>query len=225
MRSFSAIWQERHPERVAVKIAYDNALAHKIEAGADMFLMPSRYEPCGLNQIYSLRYGTVPIVRATGGLDDTIDAFDPELGPTPGRGTGFKFEEYTGEALLGAVRQALAVFEDKAAWRRLQINGMAKDFSWNASAAEYGRLYEVARKTRIRRGADHLIEGVRTPATGFEGRDGTAKGPKHMADTVASVTDNNVSGRGDRRQQFAAGHGGFLGGVVPSVPHAGAHGG
>ena len=145
--------QERHPERVAVKIAYDNTLAHRIEAGADMFLMPSRYEPCGLNQIYSLRYGTVPIVRATGGLDDTIDAFDPEAGPAPGRGTGFKFEEYTGEALLGAVRQALAVFEDKAAWRRLQINGMAKDFSWNASAAEYGRLYEVARKTRIRRGA------------------------------------------------------------------------
>jgi starch synthase len=145
--------EERHPERVAVKIAYDNPLAHKIEAGADMFLMPSRYEPCGLNQIYSLRYGTVPIVRATGGLDDTIEAFDPEAGPAPGRGTGFKFQEYTGEALLESVRQALTMFEDKAAWRRLQINGMAKDFSWNASAAEYGRLYEVARKTRIRRGA------------------------------------------------------------------------
>ena len=92
-----------------MKIAYDNALAHKIEAGADMFLMPSRYEPCGLNQIYSLKYGTVPVVRATGGLDDTIEAFDPETG----RGTGFKFQAYDGAALLGAIRQALAIFRNE----------------------------------------------------------------------------------------------------------------
>ncbi len=84
---------EKYPERVGVKIGYDNSLAHKIEAGADMFLMPSRYEPCGLNQIYSLRYGTVPVVRATGGLDDTIQNFVPKTQ----QGTGFKFEEYTGE--------------------------------------------------------------------------------------------------------------------------------
>jgi starch synthase len=135
----------RFPKKLAVKIAYDNTLAHKIEAGADMFLMPSRYEPCGLNQIYSLRYGTVPVVRATGGLDDTIEAFDP----AGTRGTGFKFQEYTGAALLGAVREALAVYADAPAWRRLQINGMAKDFSWQASAAEYARLYEDARKARI----------------------------------------------------------------------------
>jgi starch synthase len=138
-----------YPEKLAVKIAYDNPLAHKIEAGADMFLMPSRYEPCGLNQIYSLRYGTVPVVRATGGLDDTIEPFDIQTG----NGTGFKFREYTGEALLGAVRQALAVFRDKESWRRLQINGMAKDFSWGASAAEYAGLYETARKGRILSGA------------------------------------------------------------------------
>jgi starch synthase len=137
---------ERLPEKLAVKVAYDNTLAHKIEAGADMFLMPSRYEPCGLNQIYSLRYGTVPVVRATGGLDDTIEPFDP----VNGRGTGFKFSEYTGPALLAALREALATYADKAAWRRLQANGMAKDFSWNASALEYGRLYDVARKARIR---------------------------------------------------------------------------
>ena len=136
-----------HPEKMAVKIAYDNTLAHKIEAGADMFLMPSRYEPCGLNQIYSLRYGTVPVVRATGGLDDTIEPFDKRSG----RGTGFKFGDYTGEALLAAVREALAVYRDQASWRRLQSNGMAKDFSWNASAAEYARLYEMARETRIRK--------------------------------------------------------------------------
>ena len=137
------------PERLSVKIAYDNALAHKIEAGADIFLMPSRYEPCGLNQIYSLRYGTVPLVRATGGLDDTIEPFDRATG----LGTGFKFSEYTGQALLGALQEALAAFADKAAWRRLQTNGMAKDFSWNASALEYGRLYDLARRGRIRSAA------------------------------------------------------------------------
>ena len=140
---------EQFPKRLAVKIAYDNTLAHKIEAGADMFLMPSRYEPCGLNQIYSLRYGTVPVVRATGGLDDTIEPFDP----VSGRGTGFKFSEYTGPALLAAVRESLAAYADKRAWPRLQTNGMAKDFSWNASALEYARLYDVARKGRIRTAA------------------------------------------------------------------------
>ena len=129
-----------------MKIAYDNPLAHKIEAGADLFLMPSRYEPCGLNQIYSLRYGTVPVVRATGGLDDTIEAYDARSG----QGTGFKFQEYTGEAFLQAVQEALAVYRDKKAWRGLQVSGMAKDFSWKASAAEYARLYETARELRIR---------------------------------------------------------------------------
>jgi starch synthase len=140
---------EEFPKRLAVKVAYDNTVAHKIEAGADIFLMPSRYEPCGLNQIYSLRYGTVPVVRATGGLDDTIEPFDP----ASGRGTGFKFSEYTGPALLAALREALAAFGDKTAWRRLQANGMAKDFSWNASALEYGRLYDLARRGRIRTAA------------------------------------------------------------------------
>jgi len=137
---------ERFPERIAAKLAYDNTLAHKIEAGADIFLMPSRYEPCGLNQIYSLRYGTVPVVRATGGLDDTIEPFDG----TSRSGTGFKFSEYSGSALLASLREAFAAYADKSAWLRLQTNGMAKDFSWNASAAEYTRLYELARKSRIR---------------------------------------------------------------------------
>jgi len=133
--------------KFSVKVAYDNILAHKIEAGADMFLMPSRYEPCGLNQIYSLKYGTVPVVRATGGLDDTIEAFDP----ASGRGTGFKFRAYEGAALLGAIHQALAIFRNEpAAWKRIQLNGMAKDFSWQASAVEYARLYEVAWKSRNR---------------------------------------------------------------------------
>ena len=149
---YEALFRElaaRFPEKVGVKIAYDNALAHKIEAGADMFLMPSRYEPCGLNQIYSLRYGTVPVVRATGGLDDTIEPFEPNTG----RGTGFKFEAYDGRALLACVREALAVYKDEKAWRKLQANGMAKDFSWKVSAAEYVRLYDTARRARTPRAA------------------------------------------------------------------------
>jgi len=136
---------EKFPARVGVKIGFDNALAHKIEAGADMFLMPSRYEPCGLNQIYSLRYGTVPIVRATGGLDDTIQQFDPKTM----QGTGFKFEEYDGQALLQSVRAALKIYREPKAWRTLQSNGMVKDFSWKASAASYVTLYEAAKRARI----------------------------------------------------------------------------
>lgn len=143
---------QRYPARFGVRVAYDNTLAHKIEAGADMFLMPSRYEPCGLNQIYSLRYGTVPIVRATGGLDDTIQPFDA----LTGRGTGFKFAAYDGAALLAAVREALKVFRDAKSWRKLMLNGMARDFSWKASAAEYIQLYEQARKARIPRAAGHI---------------------------------------------------------------------
>src|SRR6202046_872482 len=136
---------ERYPGSVGVKIAYDDALAHKIEAGADMFLMPSRYEPCGLNQIYSLRYGTVPVVRATGGLDDTIVQYNPKIGG----GTGFKFEAYTGQALLESVRSAIRVFRDAAAWHAIQTAGMAKDFSWKASAAAYVTVYEEVRRERI----------------------------------------------------------------------------
>ncbi len=119
-----------HPGHIAVQIAYDHKLAHKIEAGADMFLMPSHYEPCGLNQMYSLRYGTVPVVRATGGLDDTI-----------GDRTGFKFEEYSGPALLDAVHVALGAFPDKAAWTGMMLAGMREDFSWHAAAGRYSALY------------------------------------------------------------------------------------
>jgi starch synthase len=140
---FAALAAE-YPERVGLKIAYDNVLAHKVEAGADMFLMPSRYEPSGLNQMYSLKYGTVPIVRATGGLDDSIEPFDVEHGT----GTGFKFYEYTGDALLYAVRQALHHYMDERIWKRIQLNGMAMDFSWKGAAKEYAKLYEAARVAR-----------------------------------------------------------------------------
>ena len=137
------------PHKIAVKIAYDNTLAHKIEAGSDLFLMPSRYEPCGLNQIYSLKYGTVPIVRATGGLDDTIEPWDARTS----RGTGFKFTEYNGEALLLTIREALRAYRDKTSWQQLMRNGMARDFSWNASAKEYVRVYE------------RVVQGTKSPAT------------------------------------------------------------
>lgn len=129
---------QRFPQKMGVRIAYDNPLAHKIEGGSDMFLMPSRYEPCGLNQIYSLKYGTVPLVRATGGLDDTIEPFDPATG----QGTGFKFSPYSGTALLECVQKALQVYTGAPeAWQQLISNGMQRDYSWHTSAGEYERLY------------------------------------------------------------------------------------
>jgi starch synthase len=134
-----------YPQKFAIKVAYDNKIAHKIEAGADMFLMPSRYEPCGLNQIYSLKYGTVPIVRATGGLEDTIEQWDPHTG----KGTGFKFAEYTGEALLDTVHQALLAYKDQPRWQQLMRNGMMCDFSWDASAREYVKIYERVKGARV----------------------------------------------------------------------------
>ncbi len=126
-----------NPKRVAVRIAFDNVLAHKIEAGSDMFLMPSRYEPCGLNQMYSLRYGTIPIVRATGGLEDSIVHFDPRQGT----GTGFKFAEYTPAALLACIDEALRTYRQPKAWTTLVGNAMRADFSWDRSAGAYAQLY------------------------------------------------------------------------------------
>lgn len=126
----------RHPGSVSVNLTYSDELAHQIEAGADIFLMPSRFEPCGLNQLYSLRYGTVPVVRATGGLDDTIQDYQD------GQGNGFKFREYSVEALLDAVRRALGFYKDKEAWHALQVRIMREDHSWLQAAKEYLRLYE-----------------------------------------------------------------------------------
>jgi starch synthase len=146
-RPYEEMFQRLHkqfPNKIAAKVAFDNAIAHKIEAGSDMFLMPSRYEPCGLNQIYSLKYGTVPIVRATGGLDDTIEPWDARIG----KGTGFKFSDYTGEALLATIKQALVAYRDPSSWQTLMRNGMSRDFSWGASAREYGKVYERARQVR-----------------------------------------------------------------------------
>jgi starch synthase len=137
-------WAFRHPGQVAAQIRYDEALAHKVEAGSDIFLMPSRYEPCGLNQIYSLKYGTVPVVRATGGLDDTIEEWNPELGT----GTGFKFEGLEAAGLLDAIDRALAAFKDQESWKKLMRNGMAHDYGWAGPAKRYAEVYEEAARRR-----------------------------------------------------------------------------
>jgi starch synthase len=132
--------RERYADKVGVTIGFDNVLAHKIEAGSDIFLMPSRLEPCGLNQMYGLRYGAVPVVHATGGLDDTIEAYEPALD----RGNGFKFALYDAEALLSTLQRALTLYHNRDAWMRLMQRGMQADFSWAKSAQAYSELYATA---------------------------------------------------------------------------------
>ena len=142
-RRYEDLWlglAARHPDRVATKIGFDESLAHLIEAGADLFLMPSRFEPCGLNQMYSLRYGTVPLVRAVGGLVDTVQNYNPGTGV----GTGFSFDDYSPQALLNTLRWALEIYRDRSTWRRIQRQGMAQDFSWDASARQYVKVYDRA---------------------------------------------------------------------------------
>lgn len=143
-RNYEVEWRRfarGHPGRVSVTIGYDTPLAHLIEAGADIFLMPSRFEPCGLNQMYSLRYGTPPIVRYTGGLADSVVDTTPRTLST-GAATGFTFESANAAELYAAILRALLVFADKKSWEKIQINGMKKEFSWDASAAQYLKLYE-----------------------------------------------------------------------------------
>ena len=136
-------WHDLAPKQVGIFKGYaGEPLAHQIEAGADMFLMPSLYEPCGLNQMYSMRYGTVPIVRATGGLDDTVHEFDP----ASGTGTGFKFQPYTGGAFLEKIREALYFYDRPETWQHIQRNGMLVDNSWSAAARRYIELYRELMK-------------------------------------------------------------------------------
>ncbi len=141
--------ERAHPDRMRLTTAFDNDLAHQIQAGCDMFLMPSRFEPCGLTQMYALKYGTVPVVRATGGLADTVTEFDP----ASGSGNGFVFVRYEGPDLIAAMRRALRLFEDRAAWRRLMANGFAADFSWAITAMHYMNLFDrlIATKARSAR--------------------------------------------------------------------------
>jgi starch synthase len=139
-----------YPSRVGVFIGFDEPLAHLVEAGADMFLMPSRFEPCGLNQMYSLRYGTVPIVHAVGGLEDTIQPFTARAR----RANGFKFREPTAEALARTVQQAVRVYADREAWSRLIGQGMSEDHSWETAAREYVKVYRQARRAAAARWAE-----------------------------------------------------------------------
>jgi starch synthase len=133
----------RHPERVAVRLGFSNELAHRIEAGADIFLMPSQYEPCGLNQLYSLKYGTVPVVHATGGLADTItNRTDQTL--SSGTANGFSFDSHSAAALAEALERACQTFANRPVWEQLIRTGMTQDWSWTHSAHEYSRLYERA---------------------------------------------------------------------------------
>lgn len=137
---YEDFWQrlrDHAPRQVGIFRGYNESLAHKIEAGADMFMMPSRFEPCGLNQMYSLRYGTVPIVRAVGGLDDTVQNWDA----VNGTGNGFKFGEFRADKFLEKIYEALFAYADKEGWRRLQRNGMAIDNSWENAARKYLQLY------------------------------------------------------------------------------------
>ncbi len=135
---------QQYPKNMGLALAFDNSLAHLIEAGSDFFLMPSHYEPCGLNQMISMKYGTVPIVRATGGLDDSVAEFEPKAG----RGTGFKFADYKADALTAAIDRAMGVYKQPKSFTKLVANDMAADFSWDRSAEEYQQLYNklVGRK-------------------------------------------------------------------------------
>jgi len=147
---------QEHPGRVHFCARQDERLAHLIEGGADLFLMPSRYEPCGLNQMYSMRYGTVPVVRETGGLADTVEEFD--IGSRGG--TGFRFGPYEPDAMVGALKRALAIQKQPELWQALQRNGMARDFSWRASVDGYDRLYDEALE-RVHAGRVPTLETVK----------------------------------------------------------------
>ena len=141
--SAEAQWRSLHagyPRQLGLRIGFNEGLAHRIEGGADLFLMPSRYEPCGLNQLYSLRYGTIPIVRRTGGLADTVVSYTP-MAMKQGRSTGFMFEEASAGALLNTVLLALRVYRDRSEWRGLMQAGMKTDVSWARSAQAYEDVY------------------------------------------------------------------------------------
>lgn len=164
---YEDMWRDlarRHPDRIGVRIGFDEPLAHLIEAGADLFMMPSRFEPCGLNQMYSLRYGTLPVVRATGGLADTVVNYAPGSDD----GQGFTFREASGRALVDAVQRAISVYRQAPEdWKRMQRSGMLRDFSWQASARAYTALYRLAQRDRLSvRGQRLGVQGPRAEVRG-----------------------------------------------------------
>ena len=137
-------YQAKYPGKISVTLGYDALLAQRIYAGSDMFLMPSLFEPCGLSQMFSLRYGTIPIVRETGGLKDTITPYDD----ITGGGNGFTFSRYNAHDMLFAIKQAVHFYYHRAAWKRLVKKGMSTDFSWEKSAKEYLGIYGKLKKNK-----------------------------------------------------------------------------
>ncbi len=137
---------EKYPGFIGLEMGYNGPLAHQIQAGADILLMPSRYEPCGLDQLYALKYGTIPIVRAVGGLEDTVEDYNPQTD----QGTGFKFKEYEEEKLFQTIQRALSVYRDKPRWKRLIQRAMNQDFSWGKSASQYESLYKKPGRKKAR---------------------------------------------------------------------------
>jgi starch synthase len=135
--------EARYPDAFRILTGFDNALAHQIQAGSDIFLMPSRFEPCGLTQMYALKYGTVPVVRATGGLRDTVEEFDP----ISGTGDGFVFTDYSADAMLAAIERAVATYRHETHWRRLMGNCFHANFSWDRAAREYLGWFERLRES------------------------------------------------------------------------------
>ena len=179
---FEDMWRwlaAAHRDRFGVFVGFDERRAHLVEAGADIFLMPSRYEPCGLNQMYSMRYGTVPVVRAVGGLVDSVRPFDPRTG----QGTGFLFSDYHPDALWDALQRAISLYRgDPTKWQRLQKNGMKKDFSWSRSGAEYLRLYRLL----------HRKHGARRPQDDWRGKLPATPGMGSRARSVSSKASHRV---------------------------------
>jgi len=144
LEDFFIAAEQHHPDRIRVILSFDNGLAHRIQAGSDMFLMPSRFEPCGLTQMYALKYGTAPVVRATGGLKDTVSEFDP----VTGSGNGFVFNEYRPEALVEALERAIGIFRQPPLWHLLMHNCFEADFSWMRAARQYLDWFELLRRER-----------------------------------------------------------------------------
>ncbi len=159
--------QKKHPDHIGIYFGFHDSFAHKIEAGCDIFLMPSAYEPCGLNQMYSMHYGTVPVVRKTGGLADTVIDLDGAADRPRTRPTGFTFEKYDAHAFWKAIEHALKIYHnDQPLWRQLQINGMKKDFSWDRSAVEYAQVYEKVLK--VQKVAPKQPAGTTSALSSFE---------------------------------------------------------
>lgn len=196
-------WARRYPEQVGVRLGFDDALAHQIQAGSDMLLMPSRYEPCGLTQLYSLRYGTIPIVRAVGGLKDTVSPVDPATAS----GTGFMFSELSAVALVDAVERAVTLYGDRTQWQALMQRAMQQDFSWDRSAAQYLNLYRHVVMQRVETQPLPLAFGT----SGWRGVVAEDFTHERVAAVARAVADHVLDKHGEQARLLIAHDTRFLG--------------